>query len=137
LGQISLVPLREFPLAPAFQAHWNILIATFTTRSSTQAIRGRINGKLRIAGSSTSSSTMRWRVSSRIFSSPRDFLAKKYRDAIGLESTPLPDPIFETMVNPSIDQGLFFFARLAGMLVGPGGGWRSRQCAGTWASSGW
>jgi hypothetical protein len=57
---------------------------------------------------------------------PSEFLAKKYRDAIGLESTPLPDPIdeeeviaperdpiFVTMVNPSIEKGLFFFARLA------------------------
>jgi len=57
---------------------------------------------------------------------PSEFLAKKYRDAIGLNSTPLPDPIdpedviaperdpiFVTMVNPSIEKGLFFFARLA------------------------
>lgn len=57
---------------------------------------------------------------------PSEFLSKKYRDAIGLESTPLPDPIdeeeviaperdpiFVTMVNPSIQKGLFFFARLA------------------------
>ncbi len=57
---------------------------------------------------------------------PSEFLAKKYRDAIGLESTPLPDPIdeeeviapdrdpiFVTMVNPSVEKGLFFFARLA------------------------
>jgi hypothetical protein len=57
---------------------------------------------------------------------PSAFLARKYRDAIGLESIPLPDPIdedevisperdpiFVTMVNPSIEKGLFFFARLA------------------------
>ena len=57
---------------------------------------------------------------------PSEFLAKKYRDAIGLDSTPLPDPIdekdviaperdpiFVTMVNPSLEKGLFFFARLA------------------------
>ena len=57
---------------------------------------------------------------------PSEFLANKYRDAIGLKSTPLPDPIdeedviaperdpiFVTMVNPSIGKGLFFFARLA------------------------
>ncbi|HEX3748570.1 MAG TPA: glycosyltransferase family 4 protein [Bryobacteraceae bacterium] len=57
---------------------------------------------------------------------PSEFLARYYRDAIGVESTPLPtplewddvvaaehDPIFVTMVNPSIEKGLFFFARLA------------------------
>jgi glycosyltransferase involved in cell wall biosynthesis len=57
---------------------------------------------------------------------PSEFLAKKYKDAIGMDSTPLPtpldledvvaqerDPIFVTMVNPSIEKGLFFFARLA------------------------
>jgi glycosyltransferase involved in cell wall biosynthesis len=57
---------------------------------------------------------------------PSEFLAGRYREAIGLESTPLPDPIdaadvvsperdpiFVTMVNPSVEKGLFFFARLA------------------------
>jgi hypothetical protein len=58
---------------------------------------------------------------------PSEFLAKKYRAAIGLESTPLPDrrrvaterdPIFVTMLNPSIEKGLFSFARLAEELGG-------------------
>ncbi len=57
---------------------------------------------------------------------PSEFLAERYRKEIGMESTPLPtpldledvvaperDPIFVTMVNPSIEKGLFFFARLA------------------------
>ena len=57
---------------------------------------------------------------------PSEFLAGRYRDEISLESTPLPtpldledvvaadpDPIFMTMVNPSVEKGLFFFARLA------------------------
>jgi glycosyltransferase involved in cell wall biosynthesis len=57
---------------------------------------------------------------------PSEFLANRYREAIGGESTPLPtpldledclaperDPIFFTMVNPSVEKGLFFFARLA------------------------
>jgi len=57
---------------------------------------------------------------------PSEFLATRYRDQIGMISTPLPtpldlddvlaterDPIFITMVNPSIEKGLFFFARLA------------------------
>ena len=57
---------------------------------------------------------------------PSDWLANYYRDAIGLKSTPLPspielgdvlaterEPIFLTMVNPSIEKGLFFIARLA------------------------
>ena len=57
---------------------------------------------------------------------PSEFLAERYRREIGMESTPLPtpldlddvlaterDPIFVTMVNPSVEKGLFFFARLA------------------------
>jgi glycosyltransferase involved in cell wall biosynthesis len=57
---------------------------------------------------------------------PSEFLAHRYRDALGVESTPLAtpidfddvvaterDPIFVTMVNPSVEKGLFFFARLA------------------------
>lgn len=57
---------------------------------------------------------------------PSEFLAQRYRDAIGMESTPLPtpldledvlaadrDPIFVTMINPSVEKGLFFFVRLA------------------------
>ena len=57
---------------------------------------------------------------------PSEFLASKYRDAIGIDSTSLPtpldledvvseehEPIFVTMVNPSVEKGLFFFARLA------------------------
>ena len=57
---------------------------------------------------------------------PSEFLAARYRSAVGLESTPLPtpldtsdvlsperEPIFVTMVNPSVEKGLFFFVRLA------------------------
>jgi glycosyltransferase involved in cell wall biosynthesis len=57
---------------------------------------------------------------------PSEFLAQRYWEQIGIESTPLPtpldlddvvaterDPIFITMVNPSIEKGLFFFVRLA------------------------
>jgi glycosyltransferase involved in cell wall biosynthesis len=57
---------------------------------------------------------------------PSEFLAERYRQQIGMKSTPLPtpldledvlaterDPIFMTMVNPSIEKGLFFFVRLA------------------------
>jgi len=57
---------------------------------------------------------------------PSEFLARRYRDAVGVESTPLPtplewddvvaperDPIFITIVNPSVEKGLFFFVRLA------------------------
>jgi glycosyltransferase involved in cell wall biosynthesis len=57
---------------------------------------------------------------------PSEFLAERYRQEIGMESTPLPtpldledvlaterDPIFITMVNPSVEKGLFFFVRLA------------------------
>lgn len=57
---------------------------------------------------------------------PSEFLAQRYEQEIGMKSTPLPtpldledvlaterDPIFITMVNPSVEKGLFFFARLA------------------------
>ena len=57
---------------------------------------------------------------------PSEFLARRYRDEIGLDSVPLPtpvdfddvfaparDPVFVTMVNPSIEKGLYFFVRLA------------------------
>ncbi len=57
---------------------------------------------------------------------PSEFLAERYRDAIGLDSVPLPtpvdftdvvaperDPVFVTMVNPSVEKGLYFFVRLA------------------------
>ena len=57
---------------------------------------------------------------------PSEFLANEYRRAVGIESVPLPtpldledvlaperDPVFVTMVNPSVEKGLFFFARLA------------------------
>ena len=57
---------------------------------------------------------------------PSEFMARRYREALGIESTPLAtpidaedvvaadrDPIFVTMVNPSVEKGLFFFARLA------------------------
>ncbi|MFN7939625.1 MAG: hypothetical protein U0R19_40235 [Bryobacteraceae bacterium] len=57
---------------------------------------------------------------------PSEFMAKRYKELIGIDSTPLPtpihfddvlapehDPIFVTMVNPSVEKGLFFFARLA------------------------
>jgi len=57
---------------------------------------------------------------------PSEFLAAHYRREIGLISTPLPtpldpedvlagdrDPIFVTMVNPSVEKGLFFFVTLA------------------------
>lgn len=57
---------------------------------------------------------------------PSEFLARRYRDALGVESTPLPtpldledvlaperEPVFITMVNPSIEKGLYFFVRLA------------------------
>ncbi len=57
---------------------------------------------------------------------PSEFLAERYRTAIGVDSVPLPtpldlddvlaterDPIFVTMVNPSVEKGLFFFVRLA------------------------
>lgn len=57
---------------------------------------------------------------------PSQWLADDYRAAIGLVSTPLPtpieedeviaadrEPIFVTMVNPSVEKGLFFVARLA------------------------
>ncbi|HTB15960.1 MAG TPA: glycosyltransferase [Bryobacteraceae bacterium] len=57
---------------------------------------------------------------------PSRYLSSRYREAIGVESTPLPtpielddvlaeerDPIFATMINPAIEKGLMFFARLA------------------------
>jgi glycosyltransferase involved in cell wall biosynthesis len=57
---------------------------------------------------------------------PSEFMAQRYRELLGVESTPLPtpihfddvlatehDPIFVTMVNPSVEKGVFFFARLA------------------------
>jgi len=57
---------------------------------------------------------------------PSRYLSDVYYKAIGLESTPLPspidtedaiaedhDPIFATMVNPTVEKGLMFFARLA------------------------
>jgi len=57
---------------------------------------------------------------------PSEFLAARYREVASIESVPLPtpidledvlaperDPIFVTMVNPSVEKGLFFFARLA------------------------
>ncbi|MBS1830783.1 MAG: hypothetical protein JST93_36140 [Acidobacteria bacterium] len=57
---------------------------------------------------------------------PSEFMAKRYKELVGIDSTPLPtpihfedvlapehDPIFVTMVNPSVEKGLFFFARLA------------------------
>jgi glycosyltransferase involved in cell wall biosynthesis len=57
---------------------------------------------------------------------PSAYLTEQYRRVLGLESTPLPspidiedvvaaehDPIFVTMVNPTLEKGLMFFARLA------------------------
>jgi glycosyltransferase involved in cell wall biosynthesis len=57
---------------------------------------------------------------------PSQYLTDVYRDAVGLESTPLPlpmeladviaperDPIFFTMINPSREKGLMVMARLA------------------------
>jgi len=57
---------------------------------------------------------------------PSEWLADRCRREIGLDSVPLPtpiepqdvvaaerDPIFLTMINPSIEKGLFFFARFA------------------------
>ncbi len=54
------------------------------------------------------------------------YLTEVYREALGLESTPLPspldladvlarerEPIFFTVINPSIEKGVFFLARLA------------------------
>lgn len=54
------------------------------------------------------------------------FLADKYRDALGVESTTLPppmdmedvlaedrEPIFVTMINPSMEKGVMVFARIA------------------------
>jgi hypothetical protein len=55
-----------------------------------------------------------------------EYLSGVYRDALGLASTGLPspldpdetiaperEPIFFTAINPSIEKGLFFLARLA------------------------
>jgi len=55
-----------------------------------------------------------------------EFVVRKYRDTVGIESTALPlpmdmddvraderEPIFVTMVNPSLEKGVFFFARMA------------------------
>lgn len=57
---------------------------------------------------------------------PGEFMARRYKELVGIDSIPLPtpihfedvlapehDPIFVTMVNPSVEKGLFFFARLA------------------------
>jgi glycosyltransferase involved in cell wall biosynthesis len=57
---------------------------------------------------------------------PSQFITDRYRDTIGVESTPLPtpialddvyaddrQPIFTTFVNPSPAKGVMFFARLA------------------------
>jgi glycosyltransferase involved in cell wall biosynthesis len=57
---------------------------------------------------------------------PSEWLANYYHEKIGLKSTPLPtpvepddvlagerEPIFLTMINPSVEKGLFFLARLA------------------------
>lgn len=57
---------------------------------------------------------------------PSHYLARQYLDRIGLPSTPLPtpldmddvlaptrEPVFTTLVNPSVEKGLFFYARLA------------------------
>jgi glycosyltransferase involved in cell wall biosynthesis len=57
---------------------------------------------------------------------PSQWLADYYRDKIGMESTPIPnpidfedliaperDPIFVTMINPSVERGLYFLATLA------------------------
>jgi glycosyltransferase involved in cell wall biosynthesis len=57
---------------------------------------------------------------------PSQYLSDRYRDAIGLDSSPLPtpieledviaverEPIFFTMVNPSHEKGLMVVARLA------------------------
>jgi glycosyltransferase involved in cell wall biosynthesis len=60
-----------------------------------------------------------------------EFLRGVYRDALGLESTALPspldlletiapdrEPIFFTAINPSVEKGVFFLARLAEELAG-------------------
>lgn len=57
---------------------------------------------------------------------PSEFLTRRYREMIGIESTPLlaplemgdvlaaqRDPIFVTLVNPSPEKGLMVFARVA------------------------
>ncbi|MBL8178915.1 MAG: glycosyltransferase family 4 protein [Bryobacterales bacterium] len=61
-----------------------------------------------------------------IVTTPSEFLRRRYLHLIGVDSTVLPtpiefddvlapnhDPIFVTIVNPSVEKGLFFFARLA------------------------
>ena len=61
---------------------------------------------------------------------PSEFLTGKYRDKLGIESTPLPtpidledvvaterEPIFLTYVNPAIDKGVMFMARFAQSLA--------------------
>jgi glycosyltransferase involved in cell wall biosynthesis len=58
------------------------------------------------------------------------FLSDRYRERIGIESTPLPvpmdweatlsparEPVFVVYVNPSLDKGVLFFARLADELA--------------------
>jgi len=58
------------------------------------------------------------------------FLTDRYRNQIGIESTPLPvpidwpstiapehDPVFITYVNPSLEKGVMFFARFADELA--------------------
>jgi glycosyltransferase involved in cell wall biosynthesis len=57
---------------------------------------------------------------------PSQFSADRYRQVLGVESTPLPtplemddviapqrEPIFVTMINPSLEKGLMVFARIA------------------------
>jgi len=57
---------------------------------------------------------------------PSRFLTERYQQRLGIETTAVPqpldfedviaterEPIFVTMVNPSIEKGLFFFVRLA------------------------
>ncbi|MBL8227656.1 MAG: glycosyltransferase [Bryobacterales bacterium] len=61
-----------------------------------------------------------------VVTTPSEFMAQRYKEAIGIDSVALPtpldlddvlapehDPIFVTMVNPSVEKGLFFFVRLA------------------------
>src|SRR6185436_15700349 len=60
---------------------------------------------------------------------PSEFLSRYYRDAIGLDSEPLPTPLWPddvladrraparvTMVNPSLEKGALVFAAIAAML---------------------
>ncbi len=57
---------------------------------------------------------------------PSNFLTQRYHERLAIETTAVPqpidfedvvaperDPIFVTMVNPSVEKGLFFFVRLA------------------------